>query len=73
MPMRLGCTGKKIPESGVLNRAELKAMSDERPPKRLCSSDVRKMIESWADAEEYGIISENSDSDPISHVDLDLD
>ena len=30
------------------------------------------MIESWADAEEYGILSENSDSDPISHLDLDL-
>ena len=49
------------------------AMSGERPPKRLCSSDVRKMIENWADAEEYGILSENSDSDPISHLDLDLD
>ena len=48
-------------------------MSGERPSKRLCSSDVRKMIESWADAEEYGILSENSDSDPISHLDLDLD
>ena len=54
-----------------MNRAELIAMSGERPQKRLCSSDVRKMIETWADAEEHGIISENSDSDPISHVDLD--
>ena len=40
------------------------AMSGERPPKRLCSAEVRKMIKSWADAEEYGILSENSDSDP---------
>ena len=36
-------------------------MLEERPPKRLCSEQVRKMIENCADSEEYGILSDDGD------------